>query len=311
MKLLFIFILLFTSSVFGAPLNCGKTGMVVYTEGKAPSCAARIMPEESEYLCFPLSESPTQKWIDSFTGPLSQKEQPWWAAQGKLLFPNVNYPGAWSYPGIEAKYYPGEGEIFAAKPNVYIESIHDEKKFKFEFSAEYKINFLATTPVLENDVWKGKVVERDKFEVDDVFYDYLFYDVRLPKDMMQFERGVCTTRESAIEWMLKDLKEMKYSALALQDFEEHWRAKIPDYPFYCIYPQYNRELDEALKVNIELEQSVFIRSLYVLIPHKKTPDIEEAQEVPLPSQDPSEFRPEVKIQRENMFREWGVAFFGH
>jgi hypothetical protein len=257
----------------------------------------------------PMVNNPFQ----GFPGPLYQPQQlPWWAYQGNLYYPNVSYPGPWQYPGIQANHYPGTGEVFAAKPNVYVESINTNKKFEFKFVSQTKPHFLATTPVLEKSLsWSGKIVEKDKFEVDGVFYDYLFYDVRLPKEQMQFEHGVCTSREEAIEWMLSDLKEMKFSTISRQDFEEHWRVKIPDYPFYCIYPQYNRQLDPALPVEIDIEQNTFIRSLYVLVPHKKAPDMEDPQEIPFPTKDPSEFRPGVKITRENMFREWGVAFLGY
>ena len=171
--------------------------------------------------------------------------------------------------------------------------------------------FLATTPSLdEKNTWKGKIVKQDRFEVEGIHYDYLFYDIRLPKDKMQFERGVCATREEAIKWMLKDLTEMKYPAIALQDFEEHWKAKIPDLPFYCIYPQYNQQLDEVLPVSISLEQSRLNRSLYVLIAYKKEPDIEEPQAIPYPVLDSVDIRPSSLIKYENMFKEWGVAFFG-
>src|SRR5690606_27926470 len=117
----------------------------------------------------------------------------------------------------------------------------------------------------------------NKFEMDGILYDYLFYDIRLPKESMQFNHGQCATREGAIEWMLNDLKEMKYPSIALQDFEEHWRVKIPDYPFYCIYPQYNRQLNEVLPIGIDVDQKNFIRSLYVLIPHKEEPDVDGFQ----------------------------------
>ena len=127
---------------------------------------------------------------------------------------------------------------------------------------------------------------------------------------MQFERGLCATREEAIKWMLTDLKEMKYSAIALQDFEEHWNVKIPDYPFYCIYPQYNKVLDDVLPVSISLEQTQFIRSLYVLVPHRKEPDVDEPQMIPFPVLDSAEVRPKSQIKYENMFKEWGVAFLG-
>jgi hypothetical protein len=263
-----------------------------------------------------LKSGPRTNWFDQFPAAIYQpKALPWWAYQGNLHYPNLHYPGAWfdngRSAGIKESYYPGRGEVHALKPNIYVESIHDLKKFSFSFSSKAELSFLATTPPLdEKNSWKGKIVGKDRFEIDDIHYDYLFYDIRLPKEKMQFERGLCANREEAIKWMLRDLKEMKYPTIALQDFEEHWKAKIPDYPFYCIYPQYNQHLDAVLPVTIELDQAQLTRSLYVMIPHKKEPNVDEPQLIPFPVLDSVEIRPSSLIKYETMFKEWGVAFLG-
>lgn len=309
----FIIFLLLSFNAFGsAMIDCGPNFMRVWTQNTGYACVPRLNPIQTDPTCL-VWQNPVMNNPFTNFGPLyTPQVLPWWAYQGNLYYPNMMYPGAWQYPGIQSQYYPGQGEVFAAKPNVYVDSIHKEKKFKFKFVSQTKPSFLAVTPLLQKDLsWSGKIIEKDKFEVDETYYDYLFYDVRLPKEKMQFEAGVCATREAAIEFMLKDLRDMKYSSLALQDFEEHWRVKIPDYPFYCIYPQYNRELDPILPIEIDVEQNTFIRSLYVLVPHKKEPDIEDPQEIPFPTKDPSEARPGAKITREVMFREWGVAFLGY
>lgn len=303
---------LFSSSVFASMMmNCPVGQMrIATTQGLV--CVPRMTPQVQDPFCPPWLNNGINNPFMGFPAPLYQTQvMPYWAYQGHLYYPNLAYPGPWQYPGIQAKYYPGQGEVFAAKPNVYVDSIHAEKKFTFKFVAQSDKNFLVTTPLLDKELsWKGKIVEKDKFEVDEANYDYLFYDLRLPKENMQFTHGLCATREGAIDWMLGDLKEMKHSQTSLQDFEEHWRVKIPDYPYYCIYPQYNRQLDPVIPVEIDVEQNTFIRSLYVLIPHRKEPDMDDPQEVPFPSQDPAEYRPSAKIKRENMFREWGVAFLG-
>jgi hypothetical protein len=248
-------------------------------------------------------------WFQNFPPAVYQPHPlPWWAHQGNFFYPNLHYPGAWNYPGMNQNHYPGNGPVFAAKPNVYVQSVHKEKQFEMTFPSKEKLSFLATTPHFQQEYrWRGKVVV-DKFEVDGIGYDYLFYDIRLDKAPMQFDHGVCATREAAIGWMLEDLKVLRFSKFALQDFEEHWRVKIPDYPFYCIYPQYNDQLNAALPVEINLEQSSFTRSLYILVPHKSEPSADELQFVALPFKDPESLRPSVKITRENMFSEWGVAF---
>ncbi len=250
-------------------------------------------------------------WFNQFpTAIFNPQPQPWWATQGNFFYPNFNYPGVWNNNQIDVNYYPGQGQVHAMKPNVYVESIHNEKKFTFSFTAPDP-SFISTTPMLDNkNSWKGKIINKDRFEVEDTIYDYLFYDIRLPKEKMQFERGTCATRENTIVWMLEDLLKMSYPAIALQDFEEHWRVKIPNYPYFCIYPQYNNELDPTLPVVISVDQVRFTRSLYVLVPHQKAPDLDDPQIVPLPANDPAEFRPSGLIKYETMFKEWGVAFLG-
>lgn len=311
MRSILLFLLLYTGVSFAQ--NCPPGLMKIWTQSSGYQCVPRLTTS-SDVLeeCLVTLNPLNQNVFSSFPLPLYQTQvQPWWAVQGNLYYPNVNYPGPWKWPGIEKKYYPGEGEVFAAKPNVYIETVVPGKKFSFQFDTSDRPHFLATTPLLSKDLrWSGKF-DTDKFEVEDIFYDYLFYDVRLPKEKMQFENGVCSTREGAIQWMMNDLKEMKYSDISLQDFEGHWRVKIPDYPYYCIYPQYNNHLDLYLPVTILPESSTFIRSLYVLVPHKTAPDAEEAVEIPYPTKDPAEWRPITRIKREIEFREWGVAFLGY
>lgn len=307
------FFLLFFLTVLNAHATflpqCPVGTMQTWNQLGGANCTPQVQAPIIESLCTGWGQ-PTIPFTQ-FPSPLYQPQiLPWWAYQGNLYYPNVSYPGPWQYPGIQSNYYPGQGQIFAAKPNVYIDSIHKEKKFTFRFVSENK-HFLATTPLLEEDTfWKGKILS-DMFEVEGVNYDYLFYDVRLPKERMQFERGMCSTRDEVIAFMLKDLKEMNYSAIALSDFESHWKVKIPDYPYYCVYPQYNRELDIAFPVHIDTEQTAFLRSLYVLTPHKIAPDMNEPQEIPFPIKDPAQFRPNGQVKKEIMFREWGVAFLGH
>lgn len=322
MKLFILFALIFTTkfSLATSIMSCGYGQIRIWTQMYGYACVQSYQTTPTDCVLCQTSQQnlgPYQaNWFNTFPPAIYQPyAQPWWATQGNMYYPNMYYPGAWNnqgyYPGINANYYHGQGGVFAAKPNVYIESIHQEKKFTFSFTSKEELSFLATTPVLdEKNTWKGKILSKDRFEVEDIHYDYLFYDIRLPKEKMQFERGLCATREEAINWMLGDLREMKYPAIALQDFEEHWKVKIPDYPFYCIYPQYNQQLDPILPVSISLDQTEFTRSLYVLVPHRKEPDVDEPQVIPFPLLDSAEIRPKALIKRENMFKEWGVAFLG-
>lgn len=305
MNFLIPFLLFMNFSLFAQ--TCVSPSFSSWEENKGHYCTQVITQKDDPENCLPL----IFPQLKNFEDLLGKKDLPWWAVQGKLLFPNLEYPGVWKNNKIDASFYPGTGEVFAGKPNVYIQSIHHEKKMKFHFPGEASKNFLATTPMLsERNSWEGKIIDGDKFEIEGTLYDYLFYDVRLPKEGMQFTHGVCVNRSESIDFMLKDLRAMNYPPISLSDFEEHWRVKIPDYPVICIYPQYNKELDEVLPVELEIEQATFTRVLYVLVPHRESPEFNSDSSISLPQSNPESIRPSLKITRENMFKEWGVAFLG-
>ncbi len=148
-----LFLLLFCGQTYAtAVMTCSSHMMQVWTQSQGFHCLPRFPQTPSESLCVgwgtPLPSNPFQ----NFPSPLYQPQPlPWWAYQGNMYYPNLHYPGAWQYPGIQSQYYPGQGQVFAAKPNVYVESIHKEIKFDFKFTSSPRPHFLATTPVLEKD----------------------------------------------------------------------------------------------------------------------------------------------------------------
>lgn len=231
---------------------------------------------------------------------------PWWAIQGRFSYPNFNYPGAWQGRGINQDYYPGQGSVFAAKPNVYIEN-KSGKLTTFRWNFLKKQEFLVTTPKLEgHKSWSG-LVTQDSFRVENVGYDYLFYDLRLPLESTQFEKGYCVNQQDLIAMMISELQELKYPAKSVDDFYEHWPHKIPQYPHYCVYPQFNDELDKAIPVAIFPAKAKLVRTLFVVVPYQKMPR-DPAQAKPLlPTKDHRENRPLVRGE-EFTFYEWGVAF---
>ena len=235
---------------------------------------------------------------------------PWWAQQGQMYYPNFNYPGAWQYPGMQAHHYPGSGGVFAAKPNVYVKN-GDAKlsRFSMNFDLSRGANMLATTPWLMENGWEG-LVTTDSFRVENVKYDYLFYDVRLDHRLMQFSAGWCVPREQLVQGMLGELKELGFSSAALKDFDEHWREKIPQEEAWCVYPQYNRQLDQALPVSLT-PSAPFTRVVFVVVPHRREerrpasafPELPRLSHVPL--------RPAKPQASKLHYLEWGVAFLDH
>ena len=237
----------------------------------------------------------------------SMNVQPWWVTQGQFYYPNFNYPGAWQNNGIHAQHYPGNNEAVALKPNIYVEHKgYFTQDFKISFDLKEKMEFLATTPKLTNFSWEGEV-KGEKFTVNKVAYDYLFYDARFDHTKLQFEHGACVDKDGLVSLMLKNLKEMTFTQLALKDFEEHWNIKIPSYPFYCVYPQYNKELDVVSPLKFSPEEAHIVRVLFMVVPHEKSPKTLAGQFPQLPNRSIAAIIPLPK-EAKTTFYEWGVGF---
>ena len=128
--------------------------------------------------------------------------------------------------------------------------------------------------------WEGEFTKNQKFKVNDIEYDYLFYDYRFDHHKLQYENEICSDRETIIKLMQKDLEKQNYPKVSLKDFYEHWNQKMPKINFYCMSPQYNKQLDEHYP--IETQGLEIVRSLYLVVPHEKAPRIKEGQFPPLP-----------------------------
>ncbi len=236
---------------------------------------------------------------------------PWWAQQGQMMYPNFNYPGAWQYPGIAAHHYPGSGGMFAAKPNVYVKN-GDGKltNFQMSFDVSRGASFLATTPWLNENSWEG-LVTTDAFRVDNVKYDYLFYDVRLDHRLMQFRAGWCVASEHLVEGMIGELRALGFSSLAMQDFKEHWQEKIPhEEQAWCVYPQFNQQLDQALPVSVT-PKAPFTRVVFILVPQRREERRPASVFPELPRLSHVALRPSPNPVAKLHYLEWGVAFLDH
>jgi hypothetical protein len=235
---------------------------------------------------------------------------PWWAQQGPLYYNNFNYPGPWTpgSQGVQPHHYPGGGGAIAAKPNIYVQNNKNTKSIEISFAKEQINEMLVTTPSLNKAYkWISKIVNTDKFEVDGVEYDYLFYDLRFDHKKLQYTHGFCSDRKTVIDYMLTDLNILQFSDVASKDFDEHWNQKIPKIKYYCLYPQYNKQLDQAYPIKIS-PQIPITRTLYLVIPHSEAPRVTKGQFPPLPIGKPQLIRPLLPSSDQTVLKEWGVSF---
>ena len=311
----FIIFLFFSSNVFSAPIstvNDCPNGFYRYQLNyfSPPSCLPMgQMPGNPNQICLHCN----QGWqgnlslnvgFNPFMFPMPMQQQPWWGIQGGMYYPNMYYPGAWQNHGINQSHYSGGGEVSLLKPNIYVKS-KKELELEIKFT-DKEIELLATTPFLDQDNSLKAKVKDDLFVVDGIEYDYLFYDGRSYLKNFQFQAGVCTKRESLIEMMEEDLKALGHSKKSLNDFKTHWDVKIPRYDYYCLYPQYNQELDKAFPVKLSQDAS-FSRSLYIVVPYETLELKNKDVFPPLPTKDFQKIRPSL-VASDLELREWGVAF---
>lgn len=239
---------------------------------------------------------------------MNYNQGPWWAAQGQFHYPNFNYPGSWQcrgpHCGINSQHYPGQGGAMMLKPNLYAQNFDEPTKFDIEFGKKELSNMLITTPALKNGTWSGNII-KDQFEVSNVEYEYLFYDYRFDHNKLQYDDGICSSREIIIKIMLDDLKYQNYPKESLKDFDEHWNQKMPKIDYYCLYPQYNKQLDETYP--IATGGLKLVRSLYLVVPYEKAPRMRKGQFPSLPTKWTRADRPEV-VKSGPVLKEWGVSF---
>jgi hypothetical protein len=237
----------------------------------------------------------------------NMNQGPWWAMQGSYYYPNFNYPGIWNNRGINGDHYPGNEHAHMMKPNIYVKNKSGKlTPFEFKFSNP-KTEFLSTTPALKNFSWSG-LVTKDKFRVENVGYDYLFYDFRGDHKKLQMNHGACVEKTELLPLMTQDLERFKFSKEAVSDFKEHWNVKIPDFPYYCIYPQYTDVVNSIAPIKITPSNSQVVRVIYIVVPYKDTPEKLANSFPKLPSRGIASLKSPEEQNSGLVFMEWGVGF---
>lgn len=323
MKALIVFLSLWSGTVLASAMADCPYGQVrqFYPQGGFTCVPSGMMYPQSQPYCIscqqqnPWGQTYTQPWMQPQLPWMQQQrypwmanyQSPWWAQQGQLYYPNFNSPGAWQYPGMQQHYYPGQGQMFLGKPNVYVSTGKTKlTSFTMEFSAKDTANFLATTPSLTDSKWQGTASE-DSFYVDGVKYSYLFYDTRADHAQMQYQAGWCTEHGATVKSMSDELKALGFSTQAIKDFDEHWNEKLPRVDSWCVYPQYNQQLDKILPVKLTPSMP-FVRVAFVLVPHNQEQRRPASAFPQPPRRGHASLRPTRSADQQVHMMEWGVAF---
>lgn len=228
---------------------------------------------------------------------------PWWYPYGQYQYTNWQSPGLWqSYPPMMmGPHYPGNGNLAAAKPNVYVSGVAGTK---FSIKANFKQSTLwIAAPSLkgEKSTWSGEILSSGALTVDGVHYPYLYYDYRSFLNLFQQDQGFCGGKKQSISFMLSVLEEMGFKQQEIDDFKEHWPHKLPPAAKYCVYPQENQQLQNAVAFDITPKAHLVQVNFVVFLDHEQAP-------APKPA---GPWKPTMSSKNDSAtfeVREWGVSF---
>jgi hypothetical protein len=235
---------------------------------------------------------------------------PYWGYAG-ANFSNFYWPGPWANTGLMPGAFPGGGSMAFAKPNLYISSSRPQKIKVHVVYKDPNSNWLAAIPTAsKNSGWNANVNSTPGVIVENVKYDYLYYDFRGDDQALQNTKGFCLSRNPAIDKMVSILADLKFKKNEIEDFESYWRIKMPPTPQLCVFPQTEKQMDGVAKLDFSPSVRSLTRTLFVIVPKNEKQfygkhhfDREPAQEW-VPNKDDSPYKSDSVID----VREWGVAF---
>jgi hypothetical protein len=264
------------------------------------------------YDCYPqigpsfMSYGPSSFW--------NIPSSPYWSLYAQNNYgPSANYPGAWNQGSgaLNSQYYPYTWATggCAGKPNVYFHG-PEGKSFSFAPKLIGRSELLATTPAVNGPGDKIMMtIKNKKIVVDDVSYDYFYYDYAVDITQLQDERGTCVSKKGLIPVLLEMLVTSGFTPKEQKDFLDYWPFKMPPAESYCIYPQTEQDLAKVAPLEIEGDIEMK-RILFMIVPQtsefkkskdrfkgkfRSTPTFSWSAQIPL---EVSSFK----------IHEWGVAF---
>lgn len=238
---------------------------------------------------------------------------PWWWQTGPINYSNFYSPAPWNYgygyPGVMPQYYPGGGQIFAAKPNLYVEGDAGTKiTVKVNFIEE-GANWLASVPVHGTQGWSGTLIEKNKIRTDNGTYKYLYSDYRLYGRNFQDNEGFCAERSNLIPKLAIELKNSGFSGREIADFLDYWSVKIPQGDRFCVFPQDERQLNAVAPLDISPKPVSVRRVLFLVQPEGGLlKNGEKFTSAPTRSWNPQPLRAVAADSKSIRIREWGVGF---
>lgn len=151
-------------------------------------------------------------------------------------------------------FFPDHYQAF--KPNIYL---YPEETTELDVDIVFPHGGRITTSIPDyNDGWHITV---EPSGIIDGQFEYLFYESLQP-DYGQYAAGWVVMREELEDFFRSNMAQTGFSEKEINDFIEYWIPRLTEYPYYAIYPQYNNELNNMLKLEFSTQPANLVRLIY-------------------------------------------------
>jgi hypothetical protein len=166
------------------------------------------------------------------------------------------------------------GVIYVWKPNIYL---YPEAETEVTVRLIAEDGEIIRTEPEYGDGFRVRVTPDGRIEGK---YDYLFYEAVIG-DINDLEFGWCVSSKGIMEFFEGVLREYGFNWREITDFIDYWSGKLPDAPYYRIYPLEKRDIDGKVSLYIEPEPGTLFRVWFYIIPSDKWMDLREPTIIPL------------------------------
>ncbi len=160
-------------------------------------------------------------------------------------------------PGFVNRVY-FDNHAVALKPNIYL---YPEETTELDVRIDFPVGGSVTTSwPAYGDGWH---VTAEPSGIIDGQYRYLFYESSQP-DYGQYESGWVVAREELETFFRDNLALTGFQGQEIEDFVDYWVPRLSEYPYYAIYPQYNEQIEEAVRLKVSVRPDSLIRLVYAV-----------------------------------------------
>ena len=147
-------------------------------------------------------------------------------------------------------------DIGVDKPNIYL---YPEETIELDVDIVFPHGGRVTNSI--PDYGDGWHITVEPSGVINGEYSCLFYEASVP-DWGQYAVGWVVGREDLEEFFTDNMTRTGFNQKEIADFVEYWIPRLVDYPYYAIYPQYNGELEETIRLEFSVQPANIIRLIY-------------------------------------------------